>query len=281
MVRRSENPDFVESLARGLDVLLAFGRGEPASLVELATRAHLARPTAHRILATLAELGYVRQRDDGRYELTPRVLDLGTASVLARSRWEVARPHLEQLVAETRESSSIAVLDGSDVLYVARVAVPKIVAIAVTVGTRFPASVTSLGKVLLADLDHDELERTLAVPSRSPVTPRRAPALEELRRVLANVRERGWALTDEELAVGIRSIAVALHDPDGKVVAAVNVNVHAAETSLDELLEHHLPRLIETAKAIDADVARIAAAPLAVRDGLHSARTLDSTAGNL
>ena len=145
-------PDFIEALARGLDVIRAFGPRQPVmSLAAVAAATGLARPTARRILLTLAELGYVRAADGG-FELTPRVLELGMSYVLSRNLWEVARPHMEALVARTHESSSIAQLDGPDIVYVARVAVPKIITLAVTIGTRFPAMQTSLGKVLLAGL---------------------------------------------------------------------------------------------------------------------------------
>ena len=132
-------PDFIEALARGLDVIRAFDPRHPVmSLAAVAAATGLARPTARRILLTLAELGYVRQADGG-FELTPRVLELGMSYVLSRNLWDIARPHMEALVARTRESSSIAQLDGSDIVYVARVAVPKIITLAVTIGTRFPA----------------------------------------------------------------------------------------------------------------------------------------------
>ncbi|HEY0933524.1 MAG TPA: helix-turn-helix domain-containing protein, partial [Trebonia sp.] len=155
MARRDGSPDFIEAIARGLDVIQAFGPGQPAmSLAAVAGACGLPRPTARRILLTLEQLGYVRQGGGtsaagsaaGGWELTPRVLDLGMAYVLSRGLWAVARPHLEALVAGTRESSSIAQLDGPDIVYVARVAVPKIVTLSVTVGTRFPALATSLGK---------------------------------------------------------------------------------------------------------------------------------------
>lgn len=254
MARRDSSPDFIEAIARGLDVLKAFGPGQPVmSLAGVAEASGLPRPTARRILITLEQLGYVRQADSSGYELTPRVLDLGMSYVLSRGLWEIARPHMESLVARTRESSSIAQLDGSDIVYVARVAVPKIVALVVTVGTRFPAMQTSLGKVLLAALPPDEAERVLAEPSRSGITPRWQPDAAERAAALREVRARGWAITDGELAPAIRSVAVPLRDGDGRVIAALNVNAHAAETPLDTLTGHHLPPLLQTASAISAD----------------------------
>jgi IclR family transcriptional regulator, pca regulon regulatory protein len=172
MPREGAGPDFIEALARGLEVIAAFRPGRPApTLAEVASTTGLARPTARRILLTLQELGYVRAAG-GTFALTPRVLELGVAFVRSQGLWDVARPHMEQLVARTGESSSIAQLDGSDIVYVARVAVPKIVGLSVQIGTRFPALPTSLGKVLLAALPADELERVLAEPSRSGLVPR-------------------------------------------------------------------------------------------------------------
>ena len=262
MARRDDSPDFIEAIARGLDVIRAFGPGQPVmSLAAVAAASGLPRPTARRILLTLEQLGYVRPAGSGGYELTPRVLDLGMSYVLSRGLWEVARPHMEALVARTRESSSIAQLDGSDIIYVARVAVPKIVTLSVTIGTRFPAMQTSLGKVLLAALPPAEAERVLAEPSRSGISPPWAPDAAERAAALREVRARGWALTDEQLAPGIRSVAVPLRDGDGVVIAALNVNSHAAETPLDVLTGQHLPLLLQAAGAISADWAAQQAAP--------------------
>jgi IclR family pca regulon transcriptional regulator len=258
---RGQGPDFVEALARGLDVLRCFDGGHPRrSLSEVAGATGLARPTARRLLLTLDELGYVRQVD-GAFELTPRVLALGTAYVSSLGLWEVARPRMEWLVSRTHESSSMAQLDGSDIVYVARVSVPKIIALRVEVGTRFPSPPTSQGKVLLAGLSPELLDEVLALPSRSRVAPRRAWDLEALRAELTTVRARGWALADEELALGVRSVAVPVRDGTGAVRAAMNVTVHAAETSTEHLLEAHLPLLQRAAGEVSADWALWQARP--------------------
>jgi IclR family transcriptional regulator, pca regulon regulatory protein len=265
MPRAGTGPDFIEALARGLEVIAAFHTGRPAmSLSEVATATGLARPTARRILLTLEELGYVRAGGAG-FTLTPRVLELGVAYVRSTGLWDVARPHMEQLVARTTESCSIAQLDGSDIVYVARVAVPKIVGLSVQIGTRFPALPTSLGKVLLAALPAAELERVLEQPTRSGLTPRWQPDRAQRDAELREVRARGWALTDEQLALGIRSVAAPLRDGTGRVVAGVNVNTHAAETSVERLLEEHLPLLLQTAGEISADFARLDSVPHLVR----------------
>jgi IclR family pca regulon transcriptional regulator len=237
------------------------------SLTGVAAATGLPRPTAHRILLTLEELGYVRAGDAG-YELTPRVLDLGMSYVLSHGLWDIARPHMEALVAGTGESSSIAQLDGSDIVYVARVAVPKIVALAVTIGTRFPALPTSLGKVLLAAMPLDEAERVLAEPSRSGIVPRWQPSAGERAAALREVRARGWAMTDGELAPAIRSVAVPLRDGDGRVIAALNVNAHAAETSVEVLTGEYLPLLTQAASAISADWAARQGVPQVMAGGV-------------
>lgn len=263
MPRSGSGPDFIEALARGLEVVTAFRPGtEAMTLAEISAATGLARPTVRRILLTLAELGYVRS-DGPRYTLTPRVLDLGAAYVGSQGLWDVARPHLVELSAQTGESCSIAQLDGSDIVYVARAAVPKIVGLSVQVGTRFPALQTSLGKVLLAQLDAEELDAVLAEPTRSGLTTLWQPDRQERDAALREVRARGWAMTDQQLALGIRSVAAPLRDGE-RVVAAVNVNTHAAETSVERLVEHHLPLLLRTAGEISADFARLRSLPQVV-----------------
>ncbi|GAA2653181.1 IclR family transcriptional regulator domain-containing protein [Paractinoplanes durhamensis] len=258
---RGAGPDFIEALARGLDVLRSFRPGTPAmTLSEIAGHTGLARPTVRRILITLEALGYVRQAARG-YALTPRVLELGMAYVNALSMWDVARPHMEKLVAQTNESSSMAQLDGPDIVYVARVAVPKIVTLSVTIGTRFPAPATSMGKVLLAGLPVAALREVMAEGSRSGITARWQPSAAELDTTLREVRAKGWALADQDLAPGVRSVATGVRDGDGNVIAAINVTVHAAETTIETLLEEHLPKLLRTAADISHDWSLTAAVP--------------------
>jgi len=253
MAGRGSGPDFVESLARGLDVLACFdARHGPMTLSEVATAADLARPTARRLLLTLEELGFVRS-DGGTFALTPKVLTLGMAYVGALGLWGIARPHLEALVKRTGESSSMAQLDGSDIVYVARVSVPKLIALRVEIGTRFPAVQTSQGKVLLAALSPEELATTLTIPSRAGLPRYIGRSEGQLSEELTQVRARGWALADEELAPGVRSVAVPVRDGAGVVRAAMNITVHAAETSTERLLQDLLPLLLRTAGEVSAD----------------------------
>jgi IclR family pca regulon transcriptional regulator len=253
MAGRGTGPDFVEALARGLDVLACFDAERPVmSLSDVAAAADLARPTARRLLLTLEELGFVRS-SGGAFQLTPKVLTLGMAYVGSLGLWDIARPHLESLVARSGESASMAQLDGSDIVYVARVAVPKLIALRVEIGTRFPAVQTSQGKVLLAALPAAELDAALAEPSRSGLPPYIGRSREQLGTELTEVRARGWALADEELAPGVRSVAVPVRDATGAVRAAMNVTVHAAETSVEALLAEHLPLLLRTAGDVSAE----------------------------
>lgn len=261
MPREGTGPDFITALARGLEVIAAFAPNRPPmSLTEVASATGLARPTARRILLTLRELGYVRADGTG-FALTPRVLDLGVAYVRSMGIWDVARPHMEGLSTRTGESCSVAQLDGPDIVYVARVAVPKIVALVVQIGTRFPALQTSLGKVLLAAMDPAAVDTVLAEPTRSGLVPRWQPDQAERDAELREVRARGWALTDEQLTRGIRSVAAPLRDGSGRVIAALNVNTNAAETPVEHLVGHHLPLLLQAAGEISADFARLESVP--------------------
>ncbi len=251
------------ALARGIDVLTAFGPTAMAMTVsEVAARTDLARPTARRLLLTLEELGYLRSAD-GVFSLTTKVLEIGTAGIAAQGLWDIARPHMMSLVAQTTESSSMSQLDGSDIVYTARVPVAKIIALSVTIGTRFPAAATSMGQVLLADLESDELAKTLSRPSRSGIVPRVVLSKCELEESLAGIRDRGWALSDELLSLGIRSVAAPVRNAEGRTVAAMNVTVHAAETSIDHLTGEYLPLLLETAAAVSNEWSNLALLPQA------------------
>lgn len=247
-------PHFVRSLERGLAVIRAFDADHPElTLSEVAGLCGLTRAAARRFLLTLADLGYVRA--DGRtYRLTPRVLELGYSYLSSFSLARIAEPRLEQLVVRTRESSSLCVLDGDDVVYVARVPARRIMTAAITVGTRFPAHVTSVGRVILAHLPPEEIEVRLARAELSPLTARTLVSADLLRAELARVRRQGYALVDQELEEGLRSIAAPVRDRGGEVVAAVNIPVQAGRTTLAAVRRDLLPPLLETAGRIEADL---------------------------
>jgi IclR family transcriptional regulator, pca regulon regulatory protein len=255
------SPDHVQSLERGLAVIRAFdAEHRELTLSDVARATGLTRATARRSLLTLVNLGYMTVID-GRFSLRPRVLELGYPYLSSLGLPELAPPHMERLVAQVNESSSISVLDDTDVVYVVRVPTRRIMSITLSVGSRLPSYCTSMGRVLLAGLPDSELGRLLERIELRPLTPRTITDVDELRQVLARARQRGYALTDQELEAGLRSIAVPIRDSSGTVLAALNVSVHASRGSGATLRREVLPLLLETAAAIEADVRGSGAAP--------------------
>ncbi|MET9436624.1 IclR family transcriptional regulator C-terminal domain-containing protein [Streptomyces sp. NPDC006551] len=245
---------FIESLARGLTVLTAFGEGRGAlPLTAVAEATGLARATARRALITLEHLGYVS--GEGRlFRLTPRVLALGFPYISRMPLPQIAAPHLAELSRRVHDSASLAVLAGADIRYTARVATRRIMSVHITVGTRFPAHATSLGRVMLADLPSREREAWLAGIEPQALTPHTVTERAELSALLERVREQGYALVDEELEQGLRSIAVPVRDRAGVVVAAVNVAMHSSRRTVEECVEVVLPELRATAARIEDDL---------------------------
>ena len=245
---------FVQSLERGLAVIRAFDEHNPElTLSDVARSTGLTRAAARRFLLTLADLGYVRT--DGRwFTLSPRILELGYAYLSSQSLTEVAEPHLERLVAEVHESSSVSVLDGEDIVYVARVPTSRIMTVSINVGTRFPAYATSMGRVLLARLPDDELEAYLGSVELRPLSPKTVTSRDALRTALAKVREQGWALVDQELEEGLRSVAAPISDRSGKTIAAVNLSAHASRLTIEAARRGLVPALLATAERIEADL---------------------------
>jgi IclR family pca regulon transcriptional regulator len=245
---------FVQSLERGLSVIRALSASEPQTLSEVARVTGLTRAAARRFLLTLLQLGYVSVRN-GRFALTPQVLELGYAYLSSLTLPEVSQPHLERLVEEIHESSSVSVLDGDDVVYVARVPTRRIMTVTISVGTRFPAHATSMGRVLLAAMEPAALDAVLGRIALDPLTPQTITDEADLRAELHRVREQGWALVDQELEAGLRSVAAPIRDPAGEVVAAINVSAHATRTAVQDLKRSVLPPLRATAEALERDLA--------------------------
>ena len=211
-VEIGRNGDFVQSLERGLAVLRAFSQDHPAlTLSEVARLTGLTRATARRLLLTFAALGYVTA-DGRRFELTPKVLDLGYAYLSSVGIGQIAEPFMEALSQQVHESVSVAVLDGDEIVYVARVPTKRIMTISLALGSRLPAAATSLGRALLADLPPAELDAFLARVELAPRTDRTITDPDELRATLDDVRRQGWVLLDQELEDGVRSVATALRD---------------------------------------------------------------------
>lgn len=255
----SDTPDergahHVQSLERGLAVIRAFHADAPElTLSDVARATGLTRAAARRFLLTLVDLGYVRT-DGKHFSLTARVLDLGYAFLSSQGLAEIAQPHLEQLSAEVGESSSLSVLDGGDVVYIARSAVSRIMAVSINIGTRFPAHATSMGHVLLAGLPEPELAEYLRATRLDPLTARTITEPERLRAEVDRVREQGWAIVDQELEQGLRSVAAPVHDARGAIIAAVNVSTHASRTGLDVLRADVRPALQATCARITRDL---------------------------
>jgi IclR family transcriptional regulator, pca regulon regulatory protein len=250
----ARDSDFVQSLDRGLAVIRAFGPDrERLSLSEVARLTGLTRAAARRFLLTLVKLGYVRS--DGReFSLRPRVLELGYAYLSGLALPEIAAPHLEALVARLRESSSISVLDGHHIVYVARVPTKRIMTVAISVGTRFPAFATSMGRVLLAGMSEDDLERYLAEATFEPLTARTVTDRQRLTDIVHEVARQGYAIVDQELEEGLRAIAAPIRGQGDTVTAAINVSAHASRVSLAAMRAELLPALLDTAHLIEADL---------------------------
>ena len=240
----------VRSFARGLAVIRAFGPEDPSlTLAEVARATDLSRATARRLLHTLEAEGYVRRRDD-RFELTPRVLGLGYAFLSSFGVPQLALPFLEELSEELHESSSVGVLDGPDIVYVARVPASRVMTVSIGLGSRFPAYRTSLGRVLLAELPDERVAELWERSDRRDPTPTTVGSLDDLLARLEEVRADGWALVDQELEVGVRSIATGIRSTSGAALAAVNVSTHVGRTDEGELRARFVPRLVEAADGI-------------------------------
>ncbi|WP_233257347.1 IclR family transcriptional regulator C-terminal domain-containing protein [Promicromonospora sp. AC04] len=287
----------MQSLERGLAVIRAFdSERRSLTLSDVARETGLSRASARRFLHTLVELGYVAT--DGReFTLRPQLLELGYAYLSSLTLPDIAAPHLEELSQKVSESSSVAVLDGTDIVYVARVATHRIMSASIRVGTRFPAYATSMGRAILAHAEPGVLDAYLASAVQSsppssppsslplsppskvgstagskvgpsaasktpsgmlvPLTSRTITDPRDLRAALDLVREQGWALVDQELEEGLRSVAAPLRDGTGRVVAAVNVSAPVRRGEIATLVQHLLPPLLKAAAAIEADLARM------------------------
>ena len=242
---------FVQSFARGLAVLRSFGADAPAqTLTGAAERSGLTRAGARRILLTLQQLGYVEA--EGRlFRLTPRVMELGFAYLSSQPVWHLAQPVMEELVQDIHESSSAAVLDGDDIVYVLRVPAKKIMAISLGPGSRLPAYCTAMGRVLLAGLPETERRARLARAPLAARTARTVTDVEALMAVLDDVRRDGHALVHGELEEGLVSMAAPIVNRAGRVIAAINVSAQDQRMPPDQMRKRLLPRLLESAASIN------------------------------
>ncbi|MFC0219116.1 IclR family transcriptional regulator C-terminal domain-containing protein [Pseudochelatococcus lubricantis] len=235
--------DTMGGLAKGLAVIETFTADLPRqSIAGVAAASGLDRATARRCLLTLVQLGYADY--DGKFfTLTPRVLRLGTACLAAMPLPQVVQPWLDRLSDELGESTSVSILDGDEIVYVARAAQRKVMSISLMPGSRLPAYCTSMGRVLLAALPEDEARRRLAarpLPARTPLT---ATGIAEVMARVALAREQGYAAIDQEVEMGLRSLAVPLLNARGITVAAVNLGLPALAEGVDGLVTRYLPAL--------------------------------------
>lgn len=242
------DPNFMASLARGLEVLQAFSPlHHRLSVSQISQSTGIPRAAVRRCLYTLRALGFVHCPDGRHYVLLPRVLTIGHAYLSSSELAKAAQNSLEFLSKQLNESCSVATLDGDNILYIARATVKRIMTIDLGRGSRLPAYATSMGLVLLSALDEAELAAYLSRVTFEPLTPHTVRNAEQLREQLARVRRQGYAINDQQLEIGLRSIAVPMHSRKGGVVAAMNVGVNASQVSAQTLREKVLPLLQRTA----------------------------------
>jgi IclR family transcriptional regulator, pca regulon regulatory protein len=249
------SPEFVRSLGRGLAVIRAFdAQHRRLTLTDVAKLTDLTRATARRFLLTLVELGYMAS-DGSVFWLTPQVLQLGYSYLSSLTLNEIATPHIEALVRQVGESSSMAILDADDIVYVARVPVSRIMTVFITVGTRFPAYATSMGRVLLAGLEDRDLKEYLKRTTLAPLTGRTVSSRTALKHEIDRARQDGYCIVDQELEEGLRSLAAPVRDHSGSVVAAINISTQAARYSAAAVRRELVTPLVQTAQAIGTDLA--------------------------
>ena len=251
----SDDKEFMATLAKGLAVLGCFGKQHPTmTLSQAAAAANLSRATARRILRTLAELGYVEQQ--GRdFALSPNILKLGFAYLATQSWIDHAQPLLKELSERLHESTSAAILEGTEIVYVARVQTRRIMSASITVGSRLPAFHTALGRVLLGYLDEAEIWRRLKSLRIEAYTPSTITDLQALFDRVRADREQGFAIVDEELERGLRALAVPVTDRSGQAIGAINLSTHSARTTRNEMRDHFLPALKAVAEQVRLSLA--------------------------
>jgi len=249
-----ENADFVTALARGLAVICTFERGaEKLTLSQVATRTDLSRGSARRFLLTLESLGYVAQ-EGNTFKLTSKVLNLGYSYLSSIPLWEKAQPFMKEIVDRIDESCSMTVLEGLDVVYIARIPPRHVYTIPVQVGTRMPAFANAMGRVLLAALPDEELDNYLASMQPRKLTPKTETDAKALRKILIKVRTQGYAMPEDQVYEGRRSLAVPVCDREGRTVAAINISAMNSRASKERFLEEFLPLLNHAAQQIGSSL---------------------------
>ena len=250
------DPNYMTSLARGLMVIRAFTHREPnLSIADVARITGLPRAVARRCLYTLTQLGYVSS--DGRaYFLRPKILALGYAYLSSTSLGTALQPYLEKVSETTHESCSVGVLDEDEIVYVARAATKRIMSVALNVGSRLPAYCSAIGRVLLANLPENELAAYLDRVELAPLTTHTVTSAQVLRDLLETTRAKGFAVVDQELEIGLRSIAVPIRNANGRVVAAMNVSAQAGRVGRKDMEKNYLPVLQAAAQEVSVLIVR-------------------------
>jgi IclR family pca regulon transcriptional regulator len=257
-----------QSLERGLAILSSFHSNRPLiGVSELSRELDLSRSTAHRYIATLAQLGYLQQDPDSkRYRLGPKVLDLGFSAMNSMDLLEISAPHLRQLSDKTQHTVNLAILDGTDVVYIERCRTTgpgqREIDLNLHVGARLPAYCTAMGKAILAFMPEREVEKIIKRIDFAPRGPNTITDAAAFREELARIRESGISINDEELAYGLRSIAAPIHSHSGEPLAALNLAVHRTMVSMDELVERFGPAVIAAAHDISLSMGHRAALPV-------------------
>ena len=250
MSHLSESKEFVTSLARGLSVIRAFDKDHSRlTLTEVAARTELNRATARSFLFTLNALGYI-DSDGKRFWLAPKILELGYAYLVSQPIVDTVQPFIERVSQETGESCSVSMLDGSDVVYIARYLTHHIMSVTLNVGTRLPAYATSMGRILLSAQNDDEIDALLSDTPLKPFTEFTLTDIGALKQELHKTREQGYSIVSQELEIGLRSIAVPIRNQNGRIVAAINVGTQAARIDEQELIDRILPSLQRAADEI-------------------------------
>jgi len=247
-----DDKEFMATLAKGLAVLGAFGRQRPTmTLSEAAQVADLSRATARRVLRTLSMLGYVEQA--GRtFSLSPRILDFGFAYLSTQSWIDRALPVMRELSERLGESCSAAILQGHDIVYVARVPARRIMSATLSVGSRLPALHTALGRILFGYLDEAEIWRRLKSQRIEAHTPQTITDLQALFDRIRADHEQKFSLVDEELERGLRALAVPVLDRTGQAIGAINLSTHSTRRTRNEMREQFLPELTRIAGQVSS-----------------------------
>jgi IclR family pca regulon transcriptional regulator len=247
------DPNFMTSLARGLLVIQAFSQQHPQMTIsQLSVKTGLSRAAVRRCLYTLTKLGFAGAEDGSRYALRPRMLTLSNTYTASSSLSSAAQPILERMSHSLHESFSVATLDGDEIVYIARTTVSRVMSVDLHIGSRLPAYCTSMGRVLLAFLSSEQLDQYFARAVFTPHTTRTITNADKLRLALRNVRRNGYALVDQELEVGLRSLAVPVYSPTGRVVATVNLSGHAPRMPVFDMQTRFLPHLRAAANELTA-----------------------------